>query len=145
MINNEGEILIKSFEGFKTKAYLCPAGVWTIGWGSTRIFGGKVQPNQIISVADAQQQFEIDLWQFEGVVGREVKVPLTENQRAALVSLCYNIGPANFTSSTLLRKLNAGDYAGAAEQFDRWNKAGGKALAGLTRRREAEKRLFLKP
>ena len=74
-----------------------------------------------------------------------VKVPLNENQHGALVSFTYNLGAGNLGSSTLLRKLNAGDYAGAAAEFPRWNKAGGKELAGLTRRRAAEKALFEKP
>jgi lysozyme len=97
----------------------------------------------VITEATAEIMLRKDLAKFEDAVSKSVKVPLKQNQFDALVSLVYNIGPGNFQSSTLLKKLNAGEYQSAADQFPRWNRAGGKVLAGLTRRREAEKGLWL--
>jgi lysozyme len=130
--------LIKTFEGLKLSAYLCPAGVWTIGYGTTK----GVKPGQAITAAKAEELLAADLRKFEDTVNTAVAVPITQGQFDALVSLAYNIGSGAFRASTLLRLLNAGDYAGAAKQFDRWNKAGKKVLAGLTRRRAAERQLF---
>jgi lysozyme len=130
--------LIKTFEGLKLNAYKCPAGVWTIGYGTTK----GVKPGQAITAAKAEELLAADLRKFEDTVNTSVAVPITQGQFDALVSLTYNIGSGAFRASTLLRKLNAKDYAGAAEQFPRWNRAGGKVLAGLTRRREAERKLF---
>ena len=136
--NQAGIALIKSFESCKLKAYLCPANVWTIGWGTTK----GVKPGQTITQAQADKLFADDLARFETAVSKAVKVPLTGNQFSALVSLCYNIGAGAFAKSTLVKRLNARDYAGAQAQFARWNKADGKTLAGLTRRRAAEAKLF---
>ncbi len=130
--------IIKEFEGLRLKAYKCPAGVLTIGYGHTK--GVKV--NQSISEKEADRLFSQDIKEFEGYVDRFVKVKLSANQHEALVSFVYNIGPGAFMHSTLLRKLNDGDYKGAQGQFIRWNKAGGKVLKGLTRRRKAEAKLF---
>lgn len=130
--------LIKTFEGLKLNAYLCPAKVWTIGYGTTK----GVEPGMAITAAKAEELLSDDLRRFEDTVNTSVAVPITQNQFDALVSLAYNIGSGAFRASTLLRKLNAKDYAGAAEQFPRWNKANRKVLAGLTRRREAERKLF---
>ncbi len=132
--------IIKEFEGLRLKAYKCPAGVLTIGYGHTK----GVKLNQSISEKEADRLFAQDIKEFEGYVDRFVKVPLTANQHEALVSFVYNIGPGAFMHSTLLRKLNASDYTGAAKEFIRWNKAGGKVLKGLTRRRQAEQKLFRK-
>uniref|UniRef100_UPI000225FC22 lysozyme n=1 Tax=Paracoccus sp. TRP TaxID=412597 RepID=UPI000225FC22 len=98
-----------------------------------------------ITKADARTILTRDLPRYEADVTRLVRVPLNENQFGALVSFTYNLGAGNLTSSTLLRKLNAGDYAGAAAEFPTWNKAGGKVLNGLVRRRAAERALFEKP
>lgn len=137
--------LISSFEDLELKAYLCPAGVWTIGNGTTIYPNGvKVKKGDVCSLDQAKAYFAHDLKRFEASVNNLVKVPLSQNQFDALVSLVYNIGSGNFASSTLLKKLNAKDYAGAADQFPRWNKAGGKVLNGLIRRRDAERALFLK-
>ncbi len=130
--------IIKEFEGLRLEAYKCPAGVLTIGYGHTK--GVKV--NQKISEKEADRLFAQDIKEFEGYIDRMVKVDLTSNQYEALVSFVYNIGPGAFMHSTLLKKLNAGDYKGAQGQFIRWNKAGGKTLPGLTRRRKAEAKLF---
>ncbi|MCL8307670.1 lysozyme [Pseudomonas putida] len=132
---------MKSFEGLRLQAYQDAVGVWTIGYGATR----GVKAGMSISKEQAERMLLNDLQRFEPEVERLVTVPLSQNQWDALVSFTYNLGAANLESSTLLRKLNAGDYVAAADQFPRWNKAGGKVLAGLTRRREAERALFLEP
>ncbi|WP_096911029.1 MULTISPECIES: lysozyme [Acinetobacter] len=137
--------LIASFEGTRLKAYDDGVGVWTIGIGTTIYPNGtKVKKGDVCTLDQAKSYFAHDLKRFEASVNNQVKVPLSQNQFDALVSLVYNIGSGNFASSTLLKKLNAKDYAGAADQFPRWNKAGGKVLNGLIRRRDAERALFLK-
>jgi len=135
--------LIKQFEGLELKAYMCPANVATIGYGTTRIKGQPVQMGTTITESHAITLLKTDLSTFEQAVNRNVSVPLTQNQFDALVSWTYNLGETNLRNSTLLRKLNARDYAGAADEFPRWNKSGGKELAGLTRRRAAEREMFL--
>ncbi|HAK9115445.1 TPA: lysozyme, partial [Salmonella enterica] len=102
-----------------------------------------VKPGMMIDEATAERLLNTGLVGYENDVSRLVKVKLTQGQFDALVSFAYNLGARTLSSSTLLRKLNAGDYAGAADEFLRWNKAGGKVLNGLTRRREAERALFL--
>ncbi len=138
----KGVALIKSAEGLRLKAYPDPGtgGVpWTIGYGST----SGVTRNMVITEAQAEQMLSEDLVRFERIVDRLVRVPVNQGQFDALVSFTYNVGEGNFTKSTLLRKLNAGDAAGAAEQFSRWVNAGGKVLLGLVKRRAAERSLFL--
>ncbi|MEW5606510.1 lysozyme [Pseudomonas juntendi] len=137
--SQRGLSLIKSFEGLRLQAYQDSVGVWTIGYGTTR----GVKSGMKISKEQAERMLLNDVQRFEPEVERLIKVPLNCNQWDALMCFTYNLGAANLESSTLLRKLNAGDYAGAAEQFQRWNKAGGKVLAGLVRRRAAEQALFL--
>lgn len=139
-ISNKGINLIKQFEGLELKAYKDSVGVVTIGYGST---GPHVFMGQIITEAQAEVLLIKDLSRFESGVTELVKVPLTQNQLDALVSFSFNLGLGNLKSSTLLKKLNAKDYVGASKEFERWNKAGGKVLNGLTRRRLAEKELFL--
>ena len=137
--------LIREFEGFVASAYLCPANVWTIGIGTT-VYpnGAKVKKGDKCTQDQALEYLQHDLRSFEKTVNDSVKVPLSQNQFDALVSLAYNIGSGAFKNSTLLKKLNAKDYAGAADQFLVWNKGGGKVLKGLIRRRDAERALFLK-
>ncbi|WP_314140065.1 lysozyme [Buttiauxella noackiae] len=143
-ISNNGINLIKQFEGCKLTAYQDSVGVWTIGYGWTRpVDGIPVRVGMIIKQEVAERLLKTGLVSYESDVSRLVKVSLTQGQFDALVSFTYNLGARSLSTSTLLRKLNAGDYAGAADEFTRWNKAGGKELAGLTRRREAEKSLFL--
>ncbi|WP_347709332.1 lysozyme [Acinetobacter sp. NIPH1876] len=143
--SNVGLDLIASFEGTKLKAYDDGVGVWTIGIGTTVYPNGvKVKKGDSCTLDQAKTYFAHDLKRFEASVNNLVKVPLSQNQFDALVSLVYNIGSGNFASSTLLKKLNAKDYAGAADQFPRWNKGGGKVMKGLVRRRAAERVLFLK-
>ena len=138
-INEIGLNLIKDFEGLRLNAYQDAVGVWTIGYGHT----STAYPGQRITTTQATALLRQDVANFENAVTRAVRVPITENQFAALVSFAYNVGSGALNSSTLLRKLNAGDTFGAANEFLRWNRAGGRVLAGLTRRREAERSLFL--
>lgn len=138
-ISREGIDLIKRHEGVKLKAYLCPAGVWTIGYGSTR----NVTEGMKITLRQAEELLLRDLSRFEKAVNRMVQVELNQQQYDALVSLVFNIGDGAFARSTLLKRLNAGKYHEAAEQFTRWNKAGGKVLPGLVKRRAEERELFL--
>lgn len=137
--SQRGLSLIKSFEGLRLLAYRDAVGVWTIGYGATR----GVKAGMSVTKEQAERMLLNDVQRFEPEVERLVQVPLTGNQWDALVSFTYNLGAANLESSTLLRLLNRGDYSGAAGQFPRWNKAGGKVLPGLVRRREAERVLFL--
>jgi lysozyme len=137
--SKRGIDLVRSFEGLRLKAYKCPAGVWTIGYGHT----GAVHEGDKITEEDAIEYLEDDLDRFEKCVDKAVNVPITQNMFDALVSFAYNVGCGAFKKSALLKKLNAKDYEGAADQFPRWNKAGGRELAGLTRRRAAERAMFL--
>jgi len=134
--------LIKTFEGCKLSAYLCPAKVPTIGWGFTTWNGQKVKLGQTITQAEADAVLVREYDAYEAQVRKLVKVPVTANQLGALVSFAFNVGIGALRSSTLLKMLNAGNYAGASGQFARWNRAGGKVLAGLTRRRAAEAAFF---
>lgn len=138
--SQKGIDLIKEFEGTVLKVYKDAVGLPTIG------IGHLIKKGEVFTTLTQQQAEELlakDLKQFEEGVSTSVKVALTQNQFDALVSFAFNLGIGNLNSSTLLKKLNVGDIQGAADQFPRWNKAGGKTLAGLTRRRLAEKELFL--
>lgn len=137
-INAAGLALIQHFEGCKLTAYKCPAGIWTIGYGST---GGHVKPGLTITQDQAEGLLRSDLRRFEAAVAR-LAPGANDNQFSALVSLAFNIGIANFEGSTLLRRHLAGDYEGATAQFARWNKSKGKVLAGLVNRRAAEAKLY---
>ncbi|MEG5594009.1 lysozyme [Enterobacter hormaechei] len=142
--SEKGMALIKQFEGCKLTAYQDSVGVWTIGYGWTQPVDGKpIRAGMTIKQETAERLLKTGLVSYESDVSRLVKVVLTQGQFDALVSFTYNLGAQSLSTSTLLRKLNAGDYAGAADEFLRWNKAGGKVLNGLTRRREAERALFL--
>lgn len=135
---------IKEHEGLRLVAYLDSVGVWTIGYGDT---GPDVVKGLVITKAQAEERLRKRLREFEGYVNKYVRVGITQNQFDALVSLVYNIGPTNFSTSTLLRKLNSGDYKGAADQFLVWNKGRveGKlvVIKGLSNRRAKERKLFL--
>ncbi|MES2904561.1 MAG: lysozyme [Pseudomonadota bacterium] len=138
-IGPKGLALIKRFEGLRLNAYKCPADVATIGYGST---GQHVRMGMTITEAEAEKLLLDDLDRFErGVVN--LAGTTTAGQFSACVSLSFNVGLGAFATSTLLKKHLAGDYQGAADQFLRWNRAGNKALAGLTARREAERALYL--
>lgn len=144
---------IKPFEagphgGFARVAYFCPAGKQTVGWG--HVIRGNERIQTPLSEADAEALLHRDLMQaYEAVLNR-VEVPLTDAMLAALTSFTFNLGANALAASTLLKKLNAGDYRGAADELPRWNKARDpktgqvRPLAGLTRRRKAERTLFLR-
>jgi lysozyme len=140
--------LIRRFEGFRSSPYLCPAGVPTIGYGSTR-YEDKAQVKLTDPAITQERANEIMLstlqTEYAPAVERYVRVPITQNQFDALVDFAYNAGAKNLLNSTLLRKLNERDYDGAADQFDRWVHADGKVLTGLVRRRAAERILFETP
>ena len=134
----EGLSLIKKFEGCELEAYQCSAGVWTIGYGHTK----GVTPSDSISQEEAEQMLVDELHEYESYINEYVTVALSQNQFDALVSWVYNLGPANLKASTMLKVLNSGEYEDVPAQMKRWNKAGGKVLEGLIRRREAEACLF---
>lgn len=140
-IGDTGLALIREFEGCRLAAYTDSVGVWTIGYGCTT----DVAPGMRITQAEAEQRLLDDLTQAQACVNRCVTVPLTQHEFDACVCLTFNIGCGNFGKSTLLRKLNDSDFDGAALEFHKWDKAGGQVLAGLTRRRLAEARLFETP
>jgi len=137
--SQKGVALINSFEGLRLTAYQDFVGVWTIGYGSTR----GVTAGMKVTVDQAEGMLQADLARFGAELEKLIKVPLNQGQWDALMSFTYNLGAANLASSTLLSLLNSGNYAGAAEQFLRWSRAGGQVLAGLVKRRAAERQLFL--
>lgn len=145
-VSNNGVALLKRFEGLELEAYQDIAGIWTIGYGHT---GPDVQPGMKISEREAEELLKRDLKPREEAVARLVSVPLNQNEFDALVSFVYNVGIEAFKGSTARRRLNAKDRVGAAEALTWWNKAtvGGvlRAVTGLTRRRAAERALFLEP
>ncbi len=137
-INDAGLKLIKEYEGCKLKAYLDAVHVWTIGYGHTGgCYGGRV-----ITQEEADELLKSDIESFEEQVDNLIDIVVNENQYSAIIAFVFNLGAHAFKNSTLLVKLNEGDFAGAAKEFLRWNKAGGLAMPGLTRRRQAEKDLF---
>jgi len=131
--------LIQSFEGCELSAYRDPVGIWTIGFGHT----SGVMEGQTVTLAEAEDLLKQDVKNFSGAVEAWVHVPLSQSQFDALVSFAYNVGTGAFSQSTMLRLLNAGNFAEAANQFPLWVHAGGEVLPGLVRRREAERQLFL--
>ncbi len=143
--SNKGKAIIKQYEGFRAKPYLCPAGVPTIGYGATYYNDGRkvTLRDAAISEADADKLLDKMLGKYEDAVNRYVQVPITQNQFDALVSFCYNLGQEALRKSTLLKKLNNKDYNGAADAFLNWVYAGGKKLQGLVNRRTDERKLFL--
>ncbi len=138
-ISQRGIDLIKSFEGCKLTAYKCPAGVWTIGYGST---GPAIKEGLRWTQEQAEAALLKHVTEFESAVNSLVTVPITQAQFDALVSFVYNVGPRAFRESTMLDLLNDGDYSGAAGQFGRWINKGTPAEPGLRRRREAERQMF---
>ena len=144
-VPNEAIEIIKEFEGFRAKAYRCPAGVLTIGYGTTEASGVglRVYEGRVISEPHAAQYLRMTVELFaQKMLGKLKRLP-TNRQWAAMISLAYNIGINAFARSSVLRKFNAGDDSGAADAFLLWNKANGKVLKGLVRRRKAERALFL--
>jgi len=139
-ISETGLSLIKRYEGFRANAYLCPAGVWTIGYGSTH----GVLRGQWISEPEAAQRLRKEVQRYEKGVLDCLKVPASQNQFDALTSLAYNIGTGAIARSSVVKFHNQRDFARAADAFLLWNKGGGRVLPGLTRRRQEERSLYLK-
>jgi len=143
-VNKAGLDLIKSFEGLRLEAYPDPGtggDPWTVGYGSTK----GVKKGMKITVQEAEQRLIMDLQDACKAVERYVTIPLNDNQFAALVSFTFNVGAGNLAVSTLLKRLNEGEYGSVPMQLMRWNRAAGKILNGLTRRRTAEGDLFQRP
>ncbi|WP_340616469.1 lysozyme [Xenorhabdus entomophaga] len=141
-ISENGINKLKSYEGLKLKAYPDPATgaePWTIGYGHTK----GVKPGQVITAQQAEAFLHQDLLPIYDAIHRLVKVSLTQGQFDALCSFIFNLGIGNFTYSTLLKKLNAGDYQGAAREFLKWDRANGREIPDLLRRRESEQQTFL--
>jgi lysozyme len=144
-VNQAGVDLIRRFEGCRLDAYPDPGtggDPWTIGYGAT---GPGIAPGVVWTQEEAEARLVEDIAQFAGAVDRALTVPVSANEFAAMVSLAFNIGAGAFRKSTLLRLVNDGHFEAAAEQFLRWNRAGGREMPGLTRRRQAERQLFLTP
>lgn len=145
--SNNGIALIKGFEGCRLTAYPDPGTggkPWTIGYGWTFPVDGKpIKPGMTIDQATADRLLKTGLVSYENDVLKLVKVKLSQNQFDALVSFAYNVGSRALSTSTLLKKLNAGDIKGAADEFLRWNKSGKEVLPGLTKRRKVERDVFL--
>ncbi len=139
-LSQTGINLIKRWEGLRTNAYLCPAGVWTIGYGHTK----NVRQGMMISHQKAEELLLEDLLIYEEAIERLVQVPLNQNEFDALVSFTFNVGIGAFSKSSLLQILNTGDYQDAARQFSRWVRGGGQKLPGLVSRRKDEYNLFTK-
>ena len=139
-VNEAGVRLVQEFEGCRLDAYRCPAGIPTIGYGAT---GPDIRMGMVWTQEQADARLVEDLARFADGVERLVEVDLSDNQFAAIVSFAFNVGLGALRDSTLLRKLNAGDYLGAADQLPRWARAGGRIMPGLSRRRLAERALFL--
>jgi lysozyme len=137
-MSDNGRKLTKEFEGCKLKAYRDGGGVLTIGYGHTT----GVHPDDVITMERADEYLRLDLQYAEGVVSQYVNLPLNQNQFDALVDFVFNLGIGQFMRSTLLAKLNHGDFAGASAEFIRWNKDNGKVEPGLTRRCKARTVLF---
>ena len=138
-ITNEGINLIKKFEGLRLEAYLCPAGVWTIGYGHTK----GVKKGQVITQLEADNLLKEDLSSFEKGVTSLIKSNINQNQFDSLVSFAFNLGLANLKSSTLLKKVNSNSNDRTiVDEFIKWIYAGGKPLEGLKRRRQAEAYLY---
>lgn len=140
--SSAGLELTKQFEGLELKAYQDSVGVWTIGHGHT---GTDVVPGLVITQEHALVLLAADVSWAVTCVNKSVKSAIHQNHFDALVDFVFNLGCANFGQSTLLKMVNAGDFTRAAKEFSRWNKAKGKVLAGLTRRRTAEAELFQQP
>lgn len=143
-VSKAGLDLIKAHEGLRLNAYRCPAGVWTIGYGITSGAGvGKITEGMKITQAQAEEMLRKALAVYERGVVKALDRRPTQPQFDAMVSLAYNIGVGGFARSSVVRHFNAGDIQKAADSFRLWNKANGKVLPGLTKRRETERKLFL--
>ena len=144
-INEVGLNLIKTFESFRSEPYFCSAMVPTIGYGSTWTFDGSRVTLHHPSITEDEAEILLlrEIRNSEKAVDRLIQVDLNENEFSALCSFVYNLGSGNLQSSTLRAKLNRTDYEGAANEFPKWRRAGGKILKGLVLRRKMERELFL--
>ncbi|MGC3003762.1 lysozyme [Streptomyces sp. G35A] len=136
-----GAFLVAPFEGKENKVYVDPVGILTSCYGHT---GNELKKGQVFTDEQCLDQLAEDLLEHDKKMLRYVYVPLSEEEHAAYLSFTYNVGVGAFKNSTLLKKLNAGDRVGACNELTRWNKAGGKVLNGLTKRRQAEREMCLK-
>lgn len=136
--SKKGLALTESFEGLRTTAYQDQVGVWTIGYGHTR----GVYPGMTCTEEQANQWLEEDACDCENDLNTHAKVPLTQNEFDAMVDFCINLGKGALNGSTLLHLVNEGRFSEAANEFEKWDHAGGKVVAGLLRRRQAEENLF---
>lgn len=142
-ISKQGINLLKHFESYKENAYTCPAGVWTIGWGFTRINGVKVKEGDIMPLEIADKELIKQLRTYENVVKKAIMIKkINQNQYDALVSLCFNIGGSSFRRSDIVDLINNRNFIGACRIFNLWSKAAGKRSKGLLRRRISERNLF---
>lgn len=141
-VNEAGVRLVQEFEGCRLDAYRCPAGIPTIGYGAT---GPDIRMGMVWTQEEAEARLIEDVQRFADAVERALTVDVSDNEFAAMVSLAFNIGAGAFRKSTLLRLVNDGHFEAAAQQFERWNRAGGRVMVGLTRRRRAERALFETP
>lgn len=146
-VNDETIELIKEFEGCRLTAYKDPVGIWTIGYGTTARAGLGIIPRAGMTITEAQAEHYLRLGveKFAKEIRPYITQPINENEFGAFVSLAYNIGSGAFWKSSARRYFNMGDKEEAAKRILLWNKAGGRVLKGLVRRREAEKTLFEKP
>jgi lysozyme len=142
MIEKKAFDLVKEFESFREKAYLCPAGVPTIGYGFTRVNGKSVKMSDTMNRVKAEGMLYLELEKLSKQIEDLVTVPLTKQQLGALTSFAFNVGLNAFKESTLRKKINRKDYQSAETELKRWNKINGKPSAGLDRRRKAELDLF---
>jgi lysozyme len=144
-LTREGLELIKAHEGLRLDAYKCPGGEWTIGYGHTSRAGApEVTKGMTIDLGEAARILSRDLEKFCGFVEHAVKVELTPNQYSALVSFCFNVGPEQFKKSSVLKVVNAKQFDLVPARLALWNKADGKVMPGLVRRRADEGKLFMK-
>lgn len=142
-VSSEGIDLLKDAEGFRSKAYLDTGGVWTVGYGTTRIADRPVNKDDVVDELYAVVLMLEDVASSVSAVNRLVTVPLTQNQFDALVDFVYNLGESQFLKSTLLRLLNTKDYLGASKEFRKWVFDNGVVQPGLVSRRYREEQLFL--
>lgn len=129
---------LKELEGFRDTPYKCSAGVWTIGYGHSSAIDNRALTNKPITEEEATTILQSDISRFESIVKASVTVPLTEAQLAALTIFCFNVGASAFKKSTLLKKLNSGDYNSVPSELLRWDKVNGKPSVGLSHRRHRE-------
>lgn len=146
VLNKAGKDLIKSYEGLKLNAYMCPSNLPTIGYGNTFYENGtKVKLGDVITKERAEELFDFITNDFAKKTAKLIKKPLSENQFSALVSFAFNCGIENLRTSTLLRKVNANpNDATIADEFSKWVRSNGKVLKGLQNRRKAESNLYFK-